>query len=75
MNGAKKLIRRVTFTVAALALLIPVTVSPGQGIDGNEACAGPTCCRELLSLCSMDGKTTIDHYKDGDGKCGTTAVD
>lgn len=66
-----KTIRRVTVAVAATAcLLIPVTVSPGQGIESNDACADESCCRELNSVCTGGGATMLHHYKSL-GNCGT----
>lgn len=62
----KKLIRRITITLAAVGLFIPVTVSPGQGIEGNEACAGSSCCREMGSVCLGDGTSTSHYYACGD---------
>lgn len=73
-NPQKKLIRRVTLGFGILGLLVPVTVSPSQGIEGNEACASGTCCRELMSVCSKDGSSTTHYYQDLDGACSTTAV-
>lgn len=70
----KKLIRRVTMAAAVVGLLVPVTVSPNQGIDANDACANGTCCRELLSACNIDGNTTTHHYQDADGVCGESKV-
>ena len=69
-SNQKKSIRRVALAVAALGLLIPVTVSPGQGIEGNEACANGSCCREMLSVClNPDGSSTTHYYQDADGVC------
>ena len=68
-NIQKKSIRRAAFGLAAFALLIPVTVSTSQGIEGNEACANGTCCREMLSICSADGTSTTHYYQAADGIC------
>ena len=68
-TSQKKIIRRVTFAVATIGLLVPVTVSPGQGIEGNEACASGTCCREMLSVCLIDGNSTTHYYQAADGVC------
>ena len=65
----KKLVRRVTMAAAVVGLLVPVTVSPSQGIDANDACAGGSCCRELMSACTVNGSTTTHHYQDADGIC------
>lgn len=66
----KKSIRRIALGFAALGLLIPVTVSPSQGIQGNEACADGSCCREMMSVClNDDGTSTTHYYKDSDGIC------
>lgn len=73
MNDTQKsFARRLSLVIGALALLIPVTVSPSQGIEGNEACANGTCCREMLSVCSADGSSTTHYYNSIDGVC--TAV-
>lgn len=65
----KNLIRGLAFACAAVGLFIPVTVSPSQGIQGNEACANGSCCRELLSVCSKDGQSTTHYYQSPDGVC------
>ncbi|HUG40567.1 MAG TPA: hypothetical protein VMM12_08785 [Longimicrobiales bacterium] len=70
----KKLIRRTTMAIAAIGLLIPVTVSPTQGIQGNEACADGSCCREMLSVCLKDGTSTTHYYQSSDGVCTATDV-
>lgn len=70
----KKVIRRITMLLAAVGLLMPVTVSPGQGIEGNEACANGSCCREMMSVCYADGSSTMHHYSSGDGVCTQKAV-
>lgn len=74
-DAQKKLVRRTTMALATIGLLIPVTVSPNQGIQGNEACADGTCCREMLSVCMSDGTSTSHYYKDTDGVCNATSVD
>ena len=66
----KKLIRRTTMAAAVVGLLVPVTVSPGQGIDANDACADGSCCREMLSVCVVDGKGTTHYYQSATGTCG-----
>lgn len=68
----KKTIRRTTFVFGAIALFIPVTVSPGQGVEGNEACAGSACCREMNSICDGEGGGLLHYYTDIDGKCNMT---
>jgi hypothetical protein len=69
----KKLIRRITLAIATVGLLVPVTVSPGQGIERNDACADGSCCRELNSVCLKDGSSTM-HYYQSDGACGETKL-
>ena len=64
----KKLIRRVAFAVAVIGVMIPVTVSPNQGLDANDACADGSCCRELMSVCNNDGSSTT-HYYNSTGPC------
>lgn len=71
-----RIIRRAAMTIAALGLLIPVTVSPGQGVEANEACADGACCREMMSLCPNPDGTYMNHYySDLDGNCATTATE
>lgn len=70
----KKLIRRATMAAAVVGLLVPVSVSPNQGIDANDACASGTCCREMMSACIIDGQTTTHHYQSSNGTCGSTEV-
>ena len=63
MTASQKKFARVSAGVlATLALLAPVTVSQSQGIDGNEACANGSCCRELNSICQVNGEQTMHHY-------------
>lgn len=63
-TSPKKRIRSIAFGIAATAcLLVPVTVSPGQGLEPNNACADGTCCRELNSVCSGEGETMLHHYQ------------
>ena len=64
----KTIIRRTSFAFGAIALLLPVTVSPSQGIEGNEACAGATCCRELNSVCDA-GDPILNHYNSPGSTC------
>lgn len=64
MTASQKTFARVSAGILAVAaLLAPVTVSPSQGISGNEACADGSCCRELNSVCSRDGNTSLHHYQ------------
>ena len=70
----KKLIRRATMAGTVVALLVPVSVSPNQGLSGNEACANGNCCREMMSACIIDGSTTTHHYQSSNGTCGTKEV-
>lgn len=66
----KKVIRSIALVIASIGLFVPVTVSPSQGIQGNEACADGKCCREMNSVCLQDGTSTIHHYQT-DGSCST----
>ena len=66
----KKLIRRTTLALATVGLLIPVTVSPSQSVDINDACANGSCCRELNSVCLKDGTSNLHHYQ-ATGACTT----
>lgn len=68
-NPQKKLVRVAAMAATAVALLIPVTVSPGQGIEGNEACADGACCRELMSVCVKDGQASNHYYEPASGVC------
>ena len=65
---ARKTIRRITLVAAAVGLLVPVTVSQSQGIEGNEACASGNCCRELNSVCMKPDGNALHHYP-SDGSC------
>lgn len=70
MTASQQKFARLSAGVAlVIGLLIPVTVSPGQGIEGNEACANGACCRELLSVCSKDGSSMSHYYQSSDGVC------
>lgn len=63
MIAARKIrIRIAAFTVATGALLVPLTLTPRNAVDVNEACADATCCRELNSVCDQDGEVTIHYY-------------
>lgn len=70
-TSQKKLARRTAMAAAVVGLLIPVSVSPNQGLDANDACANGTCCRELLSACTADGSTKTHYYQSSNGSCGT----
>ena len=71
-TSQKKLARRTAMAAAIVGLLIPVTVSPNQGLDANDACANGTCCRELMSACTSNGSTTTHYYQSSNGLCGET---
>lgn len=68
----RKLIRSCAVAFGVIALMIPVTVSPNQGIDANDACANGQCCRELMSVCSSDGTSTTHYYQSATGVCAPT---
>jgi hypothetical protein len=62
---------RIGAVTAALALT-PLAFTAGGDLRQNDACAakeaGVTCCRELMSVCTLDGQTHIDRYL-ANGKC------
>lgn len=75
-HGQKKLIRRITFGIAAVGLLVPVTVSPSQGVEANEACGDDAkCCQELMSMCGGETDPMLHFYWDADGKCNVRELD
>ncbi len=68
--SVKKLATRVSLVLATAALLVPVSISPDQGVTSNEACAGDSCCKELMSLCGLDDPLW-DHYDSNGTSCRT----
>lgn len=72
MTKAQKLrIRLAAFAVGGAALLIPVTFSPGETVEANEACAEDVCCKEFGSSCMLDGELHLNYYEATD-KCPPT---
>ena len=74
-TSQKKLARLTAMAAAVVGLLIPVSVSPNQGLDANDACANGTCCRELMSACTVNGSTTTHYYQSSNGTCGARELD
>ena len=53
-------IHLIALALGVLALLVPVTVSPGA-VESNDACADGSCCFEPGSVCESDGSVRLDY--------------
>jgi hypothetical protein len=44
-------IKRTVLVGAFAALLLPISFTPGKGVNATDACANGACCTELRSSC------------------------
>lgn len=56
-------VRLIALALGAAALLVPVTLSPGQAVETNEVCADNVCCKEFGTSCEQDGKLHLNYYE------------
>lgn len=65
MLSRKPIAARVAIAFALL-LLTPLTFQTGEGIERNMACSeqhqGPTCAREIDSVCTAGSKPVMHWY-------------
>lgn len=61
-KAQKTRVRLVALTFGLVGLLVPVTLSSGEGVEANDACAGGSCCREAGSVCDQDGEILMNYY-------------
>lgn len=53
----------IALTLGAIGLLVPVSLTPGDAVQVNDACADGACCFEAGSLCEQDGKAHLNYYE------------
>ena len=64
MTKAQKIrVRLIALAVGAAALLVPVTLTPGEAVEANEACADNVCCKEIGSVCEQDSTFHLNYYE------------
>ena len=65
MRSKKAFASRVALAFAML-LLTPIAFKAGDGVQRNTACSaeeeGPTCAREIDSLCTAGSKPVLHWY-------------
>lgn len=65
----KTLPRLTLAAVLFITAAVPLTVSPGRGLELNGLCADGTCCPERRSICNIGGGDHTDYYRKAEGSC------
>jgi hypothetical protein len=66
----KALPRLTLAAVLFITAAVPLTVSPGRGLELNGLCADGTCCPERRSICNIGGSDDhTDYYRKAEGSC------